>query len=257
MQRDRVPFLGLEFDNLNKEEALARIEEFIAQKTPRKIFTPNVALLIWARKDKFLSDVYNSCDIVTVDGMAIYYALKIIGTPVKESLSASLLFYPLYELSKEKGYKIYMVGAKEEVVQTAKKNLEEQYPGVQIVGAHHGYFDMENPPAELIEDIQKQQPDILFIGMSTPYKEKFLEANIEKMNIPVSLGVGGMFDIAAGEAHFAPDWIRKWCLEWLYRLLQEPRRMWRRYLSTNSVFLWLFFQEFIKKRILSPFSGSR
>jgi N-acetylglucosaminyldiphosphoundecaprenol N-acetyl-beta-D-mannosaminyltransferase len=182
--------------------------------------------------------------------MAIYYAMKILGLPINESLSASLMFYPLLEISQKKGYGLYFVGAQEDIVQKAVTNLRDQYPGLRIVGSHHGYFDMENPPPELIADIQEKKPDILFVGMSSPYKEKFVVSNMDVMNIPVSLGVGGMFDIAAGMADFAPEWIRKLCLEWLYRLVQEPRRLWRRYLISNSVFIWLFLGEFIQRRIL-------
>jgi N-acetylglucosaminyldiphosphoundecaprenol N-acetyl-beta-D-mannosaminyltransferase len=196
-----------------------------------------------------LKKVYETCDIVTVDGMAIYYASHILGSPLKESLSASLLFFPLLEICQKKGYGVYLVGAQDDVVNDAAKKLQQRYPELRILGWHHGYFDMEDPPKELIGDIQDKRPDVLFVGMSTPHKERFVESNIQQMNVPVSLGVGGMFDIAAGRAHFAPEWIRKLCLEWLYRLLQEPRRMWRRYLTTNSVFLWLLFREFIRRRL--------
>jgi N-acetylglucosaminyldiphosphoundecaprenol N-acetyl-beta-D-mannosaminyltransferase len=247
MTKDRVDILGLHFDNFDKAEALRKIEEFIENKTPTKIFTPNVALLVWARSDSLLKNVYENCDIVTVDGMAIYYASHILGTPLKESLSASLLFFPLLEICQDKGYGVYLVGAQDDVVNDAAKKLREKYPDLRILGWHHGYFDMEDPPGELIEDIQNKRPDVLFVGMSTPHKERFVDSNIERMNVPVSLGVGGMFDIAAGRAHFAPEWIRKLCLEWLYRLLQEPRRMWRRYLTTNSIFLWLLFRELVRR----------
>jgi len=250
MTREQIDFLGLRFDNITKQEALDKIEGFIRDKIPRKIFTPNVSLLVESRNDKFLKEVYDSCDLLTVDGMAIYYAMKILGLPIKESLSASLLFYPLLEISQEKGYGIYFVGAQEDVVQKAVNNLSVQYPRLRIVGSHHGYFDMQNVPTELMADIQEKKPDIMLVGMSSPYKERFVVSNMAVMNVPVSLGVGGMFDIAAGMADFAPEWIRKLCLEWLYRLVQEPRRLWRRYLISNSVFLWLFLCEFIQKRIL-------
>lgn len=257
MKEDRVEILGIEFDDLDLPEALETIERYIAERTPRKIFTPNVALLIWARKDPFLRRVYQDCDMVTVDGMAIYYASHLLGTPLKQSLSASLMFFPLLELAEEKGYGIYMVGAREAVLDKAVDNLQKRYPRLRICGSHHGYFDMESPPEELIEDIRRTAPDILFVGASTPYKERFVDANLEAMNVPVSLGVGGMFDIAAGEAQFAPEWIRRLCLEWFYRLCQEPRRMWRRYLTTNSEFLWLFLQEFIRRRFLGGFIRGR
>jgi len=250
MTRKKIPFLGLQFDNLSKKEILDRIEQFIQQKTPHKIFSPNVSLLIAARKNRFLKDVYDSCDLLPVDGMAIYYAMKIMGTPVKETAGTELLFYPLLEISQQKGYGVYMVGAKEGIVRKAVKELEAKYPGIRIVGWHHGYFDVANPPKELIHDIQETRPDIMLIAMTSPLKEKFVVSRMQDMNVPVTLGVGGMFDIAAGVVSFTPDWIRYLCLSWLYRLLQEPRRLWKRYLTTNSAFLWLFFITFIKKRIL-------
>ena len=250
MTDTKVPFMGLNFDNLDLTGALERIEQFIAERKRRMIFTPNVALLVWSRRDRFLKDTYDRCDMLTVDGVAICYAMRILGIPLKTSPSASLMFYPLFQLSQDKGYRIFMVGAQENAVSTAVANLREQYPGAQIVGYHHGYFDMENPPVELITEIQKTNPYLLLVGMATPYKERFFVSNFERMNVPVSLGVGGMFDIAAGEAQFAPVWIRKLALEWLYRLLQEPRRMWKRYLTTNTAFLCLFAAEFVKRRIL-------
>lgn len=245
----RIEFLGLCFDNLTLVEALDRIERFIQERTPRKIFTPNVALLIWSRRDPLLRDVYRSCDVVTVDGMAIYYALHLIGTPVKESLSASLMFYPLLRLAQQKGHRVYLLGAKEQVLQATVHNLQQQFPGLRIVGAHHGYFDVENASA-VVADIRKAAPDILLLGMSTPMKEILAQRYLAAMNVPVTLGVGGMFDIAAGLARFAPTWIRRLCLEWLYRLLQEPRRMWKRYLTTNVVFLWLVQKELVRRRVL-------
>jgi len=245
----RIEFLGLCFDNLTLVEALGRIEQFIRERSPRKIFTPNVALLVWSRKDPFLRSVYRSCDIVTVDGMAIYYALHLVGTPVKESLSASLMFFPLLRLAQEKGYGVYLLGARDGILQAAVRNLEQQFPGIRIVGAHHGYFDMDSA-AGVVADIRKAAPDILLLGMSTPMKERFAERYLAAMNVPVTLGVGGMFDIAAGLASFAPPLIRRLCLEWLYRLLQEPRRMWKRYLTTNFVFLWLVQKELVRRRVL-------
>lgn len=243
---EKVPFLHLKFDSLTLEESLDKIEGYIKEGKPRKIFTPNVALLIWSLDDPFLKKVYQSTDILTVDGMAIYYALKILGTPVKESLSASLMFYPLLALSAKKGYKIYMVGAKQELLEKAVDNIRKQYKGIQIVGYHNGYFNMSHAE-DVVNDIRSKKPDILLIGMSSPLKEQLVDKYMTAMNVPVSLGVGGMFDIAAGYAKFAPQWVRVLCIEWLYRLLQEPGRMWKRYFETNSRFLILFYRELLRK----------
>lgn len=246
----KVEFLGLAFDNLTIREALDRIEDFIRKGIPRKIFTPNVSLLISSRRDSFLRSVYRSCDMLTVDGMAIYYALRFLGTPVKASASASLLFYPLLTLAQQKGYGVYLLGAKKDVVRDAVERITREFPGIQIVGWHDGYFDI-NDASEVVEDIRCKQPDILLVGMSSPLKERFVETHLQTMNVPVSIGVGGMLDIAAGRAQFAPDWVRKMCIEWLYRLVQEPKRLWKRYATTNPTFLWLVLKEAVKRRLLS------
>jgi N-acetylglucosaminyldiphosphoundecaprenol N-acetyl-beta-D-mannosaminyltransferase len=245
----RVEFLGLRFDDLSLAEALDTIEGFVRERTPRKIFTPNVALLMWSRKDPFLRRVYRSCDVVTVDGMAIYYALHLLGDPVQVCLSASLIFHPLLGLAQARGYRVYLLGAKEPILRQAVDNLGRQFPGLRIVGAHDGYFDVDDAGA-VVAEIRRARPDILLLGMSTPLKERFAERYLEEMGVPVTVGVGGMFDIAAGVARFAPPWIRKLCLEWLYRLVQEPRRLWRRYLTTNFAFLWLVQRELVRRRVL-------
>ena len=246
----KVNFLGLPFDNLTVPEALDRIEEFIHEGVPRKIFTPNVALLMASQRDTFLRSVYQSCDMLTVDGMAIYYALRLLGTPVKSSASASLMFYPLLALAQQKGYGVYLLGAKEDVVCDAVECITNEFPGIRIVGWHNGYFDI-NDASEVVGDIRRTQPDMLLVGMTSPMKEQFVETHMQTMNVPVSLGVGGMLDIAAGRAQFAPNWVRKMCIEWLYRLVQEPRRLWKRYAGTNSRFLWLLLKEVVKRRIFS------
>ena len=249
-QRQKISFLGLRFDNLSISEALERIHQYIEERTPRKICTVNVTLLMWARKNAFLHRVYDSSDITGVDGMAIYYASKLFGIPFKDSISASLLFYPLLEHADKNNLSIYLVGAAPDVIGKAAKNIATEYPGIDIAGYHHGYFDINQPDA-LVNDIREKSPDILFVGMSSPLKEQFIDSQLDAMNVPVNIGVGGMLDIAAGEVSFAPDWIRKLCLEWLYRLLQEPRRMWRRQVTTLVPFVFLVLQELIRERTTS------
>jgi N-acetylglucosaminyldiphosphoundecaprenol N-acetyl-beta-D-mannosaminyltransferase len=251
-----VEFLGLRFDDLSLAEALETIDGFVRERTPRRIFTPNVALLMWSRKDPFLRRVYRSCDVVTVDGMAIYYALHMLGDPVQVCLSASLIFHPLLALAQARGYRVYLLGAKEPILRRAVDNLGRQFPGIRIVGAHDGYFDVADAGA-VVADIRRASPDILLLGMSTPLKERFAERYLKEMGVPVTIGVGGMFDIAAGVARFAPPWIRRLCLEWLYRLVQEPRRLWRRYLTTNFAFLWLVQKEVVRRRVFRRAPGPR
>lgn len=246
----KIEFLGLTFYNVTMKELLTIINDTIQNGNSIKIFTPNVALLMWSRKDSYLSGVYKSCDILTVDGYAIYYAMKLLNLPIKATLSPSVFYHPLIEQATEKKYKIYLVGAREGVVKKNVENLSEMYPGINIVGFHNGYFDVTSPPEELIEDIKEKDVDLLLVGMSSPLKEKLVEFLMEETNTKVYIGVGGMFDIIAGETQYAPKWMRVLALEWLYRLSQEPRRLIKRYLTTNSKFLFLLLKEIVRKYAL-------
>jgi N-acetylglucosaminyldiphosphoundecaprenol N-acetyl-beta-D-mannosaminyltransferase len=244
--------IGLNFANVSVAEALDIIDEHFRSRDPLYIFTINVALLVYSREDPYVRRIYEECRLLTVDGMALYYASKLLGKPLKASASASLMFEPLLERCAANNRKVYLIGASKATLEKAVANLRQKHPGLQICGHHDGYFDHGNPPEDLISDINGSGADLVMLGMSSPYKERFVRENLKRLNVPVYLGVGGMFDIAAGEARFAPDWIRKSCLEWLYRLLQEPRRMWRRYLYTNSVFIGLFLKEFARTIIGKP-----
>jgi N-acetylglucosaminyldiphosphoundecaprenol N-acetyl-beta-D-mannosaminyltransferase len=245
---DKVDFLGLSFDRVTIDQALTQIEAFIYEGTPHKIFCPNVALLIWSRKNEELRRVYKTCDLLPADGMGIYYASRLLGDPVPEMVSAVILFFKLVERAAKKGYKLYLFGTKQEILEKAVHNLKQNYPTLNIVGYRNGYFTLDDEP-QIVQEIAQVHPDILFIGMSSPLKEFFLERNLDRMGVPVSLGVGGSFDVAAGVYKLAPLWMSKLALEWFYRLIQEPRRMWKRYLTTNSIFIYLVLRAFIIKRL--------
>ncbi len=247
--RDKVDFLGLSFDRITMDQAVARIEAFIQEGTPHKVFCPNVALLIWSRQNEELRRVYENCDLLPADGMGIYYASRLLGDRVPEMVSAVLLFFRLVEQAAEEGYRLYLLGTKQEILEKAVDNLKRQYPTLNIVGYRNGYFTADDE-AQIVQQIAQARPDILFVGMSSPLKERFVERNLERMGIPVCLGVGGSFDVAAGVCKLAPAWMRKLALEWLYRLIQEPRRLWKRYLITNMVFVCLVFRAFVSRRLL-------
>jgi N-acetylglucosaminyldiphosphoundecaprenol N-acetyl-beta-D-mannosaminyltransferase len=245
---ERVNILGLKFDNLSMEESLAVTEEFIRKRTPHQIFTPNAALLVWAHSDPFLRQVYEDSDLVTADGMSILVAGRLLGAPLKERVPAYLLMFRLFDRAEEKGYRFFFVGAKPEVIEKAMINLRRQRPTLAVAGWHHGYFDLNNAE-DVVEKIRQSNADVLCVGMSTPLKERFIYKNLQKMNVPVCIGVGGAIDILAGLYKVAPAWMTKVGLEWLYRLIQEPRRLWKRYLTTNSIFVFLLLRELTLKTI--------
>ncbi len=127
-------------------------------------------------------------------------------------------------------------------MEKAISNLKAKHPNLNIVGHHHGYFDFYQD-YDIIRKINEAKPDVLFVAMSSPLKERFISKNLARMSVPVSFGVGGTIDIAAGYCKFAPRWISKIGLEWFYRFLQEPRRLWKRYATTNLIFMWVVLKE--------------
>lgn len=243
----RARVLDVEIDRYTFDETMKKIGQFIKQGKPRKIFTYNVALHVWARDKPELKKIYRTCDILPCDGVGMYYASKILGDPVPEVVNGSDLFFRLLEVGPKKGYRVFLLGTKDEILERAVANAKEQYPGIKIVGWHNGFFSLREEPA-VAEMIRKAKPDLLFLAMSSPKKEEFIERNIKTMNVPVTIGVGGSVDILAGVYTRAPLWMQKAGLEWFYRFIQEPRRMWKRVIVTSSVFIFLVMKEYMRKK---------
>lgn len=244
----RVDFLGLKLDNLDLDESVQRIEKFIEERRPRQVFTPNAALTVWSHQNPYLKEVYLRTDLITADGIGVFMGSRFLGRPVKANVPAVSMFFKFLPIALQKGYRMYFLGARPEVVVKAVENVKKEYPGINIVGYHHGHYPASDEP-KVMEDIISSRPDIVFVAMSTPQKEKFIDTYKEKLNVPVMVGVGGTFDIAAGVTKLAPVWIRKGGLEWLYRLIQEPRRLWRRYAETHPAFVYLLIKAFVTERL--------
>ena len=236
-------FLGLSFDDLTIQESIAKIEEFIAQKTSHMVFTPNAELIVRAQTDEFLKKVYDETDILTIDSWVVYYFAKLRGNKLKEPASAANIMFKILPRLVEKKYRVYLLGATNEVVKIVNDKLTQM--GINVVGYQDGYFDKENPKS-VVENIKNSKAEILFVAMTSPFKEKIIYENLKNMNVGVSIGVGGTFDIIAGKCKHAPIWISKLGLEWFYRFIQEPRRLWKRYLVTNTKFLILFFKDLFR-----------
>jgi N-acetylglucosaminyldiphosphoundecaprenol N-acetyl-beta-D-mannosaminyltransferase len=248
---NRLVLFGLPFENITMKGAISRIDTYVRSGSAHVVFTANVAMLMQWRRSPRLQRIYQDADMLTIDGMALIYASRLLGTPARESVSGSALFYEVMSLAREKGYRVFLLGADTDVLHAARERLEADYHPVRIVGMHHGYFGSERSAA-VADLIRDAKPDILLLGMSSPLKEEFAWTYREHMQVPFTLGVGGMFDITAGRYQLAPGLVRFLCLEWLWRLMQEPRRLWRRYATTNSRFLWLLAGEIVRTRIRPP-----
>jgi len=245
----RVRILGCPVDNLSLEETLGLIDKIIEEKKISQHVVINVNKLLQARREPELLKIIDSCRIINVDGVPILWAAKILGVSIKERIAGIDLMDRLLERAALKGYSVFFLGAEEDIVRKVVKICCVRYPNLKIAGYRNGYWK-EEEEKEVVEYIKQCRPDILFVAISSPKKEKFLSKYLEEMGIPFVMGVGGAFDVIGGKTKRAPKWIQRIGLEWFFRLIQEPKRLWKRYLIGNALFLWLVFKEFIKIKIL-------
>lgn len=231
----KIDFLGMHFHDVTMQDALHFLESFVKSGRPHRIFSINVACYVESLEDSTLRAFYESCELLTLDGMGLFYAGKLLGLPFRETVPASYLTLELLKIAAEKKYRIYILGSKPAHLRRAIDNIRQRYPDVNIVGSFHGYFTPEEEAA-VVEQIAQTNPDILLIGISTPIKEQFVARNFNLLNAPVQIGIGGTIDVLAGVLHLPPSWVRRAGLEWVNRLMQEPRRLWKRYLRTNVAF---------------------
>jgi len=245
--RKRIKFSGVRIDNLTMQEVINKIEKLIKEKKSSYIVTPNAAHIVLLQKDKEFKEVYKHASLVLCDSMPLFWATKILGFPLKQRITGTDLLFSLSKLSLRKNYKIFFLGAKEQIIEKASENLQHKFPNLQIAGIHNGYFSDNN---KTIEKINKVKPDMLFIGMGFPKQEKWIHKYIDQIDTKVIICIGGVFDVVAGKTKRAPMWMQKCGLEWFFRVCQEPRRLWKRYLISNTIFIWLVLKQFIKIRIL-------
>lgn len=232
----RVPILNTYIDALTMDETISEVEKIIARGVPTQHVVINANKVNLMNEDPELKRIVNECPLINADGISILWAAKVLGLPIKERVTGIDLFLNLVKVASEKGYKIYLFGAKEEVVRKVKKVFEEEYPTLQIVGYRNGYFTEEDEP-EIVKNMAESGADMMFVAFSSPKKEYWINKYIDQLNIPFVMGVGGSFDVVAGVTERAPKWVQIRGFEWLYRLVQEPRRMWRRYVIGNAQFI--------------------
>jgi N-acetylglucosaminyldiphosphoundecaprenol N-acetyl-beta-D-mannosaminyltransferase len=241
--------LGLRFDPETMGSALARCLEWCAgPRAPHTVVTANAAILCMMRDDAGLRGACVAGDLVLADGMSVVWALRAAGTPVPERVTGCDLTERLLEAGAERGLRVYFLGAREEVVRKLAERCATRHRGLVVAGFRNGYFT-EREHEGIVEEIRAVRPDLLFVGMPSPFKEVFCERHRARLDVPVIMGVGGTFDVLAGYVRRAPPRLRRAGLEWAWRLLQEPRKMWKRYLTTNARFLWSGGLEVVARRL--------
>lgn len=248
---ERVNILGTWIDNLTMSEALLRICKLVDDGKFSYVVTPNVDHLIKLRKDSDFRQIYNKATIVLPDGMPILWTSIIMGTPLKERVNGTDLFLKLCEVSSEKGYKLFFLGGKPGSALKAAKVLRGKYQKINVIGEYSPPFGFENNKPEndkIVKMIKNGKPDILFVGLGAPKQEKWVFRHFKELNVPVSIGIGASFEFASGVVKRAPVWMQKSGLEWFWRLMMEPKRLWRRYLVDDMKFLGLVAKAWLKER---------
>jgi N-acetylglucosaminyldiphosphoundecaprenol N-acetyl-beta-D-mannosaminyltransferase len=249
--RPAACLFGIKIDAIRMTDVLTILDDAIKARQKRLIGVVNAAKVVKMRGDELLNDSVRKADLILADGMSVVWASRLLGQALPERIPGIDLMTQLLEQGSHKGYRIYFLGASEEVLSKVLECVGRDYPGVVIAGSHHGYFTEEDEP-RLAESIRSARADVIFVAMTSPKKEVFLNRWFDSLDVSVCHGVGGSFDVMAGKVKRAPEAWQRWGMEWLYRVVQEPGRMWRRYLVTNTLFCGIVLKELFTSRRSLP-----
>lgn len=230
--------LNLDFINTTMKKAITIIDKTVQSKNQNKFFFVNPDCMNKLYTDREYFSILQRADYIFPDGIGISIACNILKTPLLENINGTDMLPYLCDLSQSKGYKIFLLGAKPGVAEKMKQRLEREYPSLKIAGTQSGYFDWELDTPTIIDRINASETNILLVAFGVPRQEKWIDENFDKLKPQVVMGVGGLFDFYSGEMKRAPKWMREIGMEWLFRLLKEPRRMWKRYIIGNPLFLY-------------------
>ncbi len=245
---DRVELLNLPFDAATMDSAIARCVAWCAgPRAPHTVITINASHVCMMRRDPELRDACHAGDLILADGMPVVWTSRMVRSALPERVSGCDLMEKLLAEAARRALTVYFLGARPEVVAALAEASVRAHPGLVVAGFRDGYFG-EADHASIVAEIHRVRPHMLFVGMPSPFKETWCERYRDELDVPVIMGVGGSFDVLAGVVRRAPRWMQEHGLEWSWRLMMEPRKMWKRYLSYNSEFLWLAGREILGRR---------
>jgi N-acetylglucosaminyldiphosphoundecaprenol N-acetyl-beta-D-mannosaminyltransferase len=242
----RAHVLGCAIDRLDMEEMVARIDGIIANRGFAQHVAINAAKIVAMREDREMERIIGRCELVSADGQSVVWASRILRDPVPSRVTGIDLMQELLALAERRGYRVFILGAAGDVLARALQRVRERHPGLAIAGTRDGYFSDEDAAAVAAE-IAAHQPHIVFVAMPSPRKEYWLDRYGRRLGAPFVMGVGGSVDVLAGQVRRAPVLMQRLGLEWLWRLMQEPRRLLRRYLSTNTRFVAYLLRELVHR----------
>jgi N-acetylglucosaminyldiphosphoundecaprenol N-acetyl-beta-D-mannosaminyltransferase len=242
-----VRVAGVPLHAVDLNSARAHIDERIRERAPHYYIAINAAKVVEYHRDEALRAAIDDAHLVTADGQAVVWAARLLGQPVPERVTGIDLMQALLAHAAQRGYSIYFLGAKDEIVRACVRKAQGLYASLRIAGYRSGYFHPDEE-GDILAAIRAAKPDLLFLGFGSPAKEYFMHRHYRALGVPFVIGVGGSFDVFAGRVARAPRWMQRAGLEWAFRLGQEPRRMWRRYLVGNTLFITIIIRELLARR---------
>lgn len=243
MNANRQMLLGVPVDLLTMEESVEECVRLIESGSFGQHAVVNAAKVVAAHDDRLLAEAISRADLINADGMAVVWAARILGHAVPERVTGIDLMERLLAVCEDRGWSVYLLGAESEVLSRFVDVVKRRFPKLSIAGAEHGYFACS---ADVAGRVALARPRLLLLGMSSPRKEQFVDENRAALGPLLVMGVGGTFDVWAGKTKRAPGWMQHAGLEWLFRVMQEPRRMWKRYLIGNVRFTLLVVRELLR-----------
>lgn len=247
----RIALLGVEIDDLVFEEFAACLSERIRTRIPGYIVTPNTDHVCRCGRDPKFKDAYEGAAYVLVDGVPLMWAARLLGVPLREKLSGSDMLPKLAELAAREGFSVYFLGGMPGTAQKTALRFKERFPALDLAGWDCPEMGFEKKPKLLratLDKLRAAKPDICFVGLGCPKQEYWMQENLAESGATVMIGIGGAFDFESGRVRRAPRWLQSIGCEWLWRLLHEPRRLWRRYLVEDLIFFRLLWNDWRKYR---------
>ena len=226
--RETVRILGIDIDNINVEEAGEITKNLIenSNKSCKVIVAPNTEFIMMAQKDEEFYNILKGADLATPDSVGVMIGGKLQKKPFKQRIPGQMYFRKVLEVGEKEGWTFYLLGGKDDVPELATENIKKLYPNIKIVGYHEGFFEQDSEE-DVINEINKLQPNVLFVAMGAPLQEKWIEKHKHELKVDVAAGQGGTFDYEAGKIKRAPVIFQKLGIEWLWRLILQPSRFFR------------------------------
>lgn len=242
-----MSLMGLSLHPVDVPDIHAYIDEVMRLKAQALILNLNIHCAILALRNSWLRNFINEAQLVFCDGDGVRWGAKLLGCPVPPKVAFTRWIWKLAEFAEKRGYRFYFLGAKPGVADEAARRLKEKYPNLKIAGVHHGYFDKRGAENEkVVSEINRLKPDLLVVCFGMPFQEKWIMENWRRMEAHVFLPAGAVFDYMAGHLGTTPEWMIRWHLEWFFRFLEEPRRLFARYFFGIPIFFFFVFLEKIR-----------